>query len=75
MHIQIDIHIDRKGDKTKTAYIIDDVCMGIHCTSLSTFLYVWKINVLKYFKMGSLYFIDLSLKADFKSFIFITYEV
>lgn len=40
MHIQIDIHIDRKGDKTKTAYIIDDVCMGIHCTSLSTFLYV-----------------------------------
>lgn len=25
MHIQRDIHIDRKGDKTKMAYIIDDV--------------------------------------------------
>lgn len=33
-------------------------------------LYVWKIHVLKYFKIGFLHLIGLSLKVDFRKFYF-----
>lgn len=69
MYIQIDIHIGRERQKANMACIIDDVYMDIHCTILSTFLYVWKIYVLKYFKMRLLHLTGWSLKVDLKSLI------
>lgn len=50
MHIQIDIHIDREGDKTKMAYIIDDVWVFTVLVSqfFCMFEKLMSLNILKW---------------------------
>lgn len=50
MHIQIDIHIDREGDKTKMAYIIDNVWVFTVLVSqfFCMFEKLMSLNILKW---------------------------